>query len=170
MTVKSNVERKGPKSGGFHGLVRFKSWKAEQILQRKNQIGILSKARAVAKMKMRDAEWAWKLRKKWLDQQIAEKKEEIKELVKEANQAKLVFPKVKVKIEVIAPKRLRRLGAVNRTWTAAETNPEFLGKLGIPDQLAEAVKKVQEDVDQARSMQKLVIGQVDKIVKMAEEL
>ena len=52
---------------------------------------------------------------------------------------------------------------------------EHLDLLGVErsctmGQLAEAVKKVQEDVDQARSMQKLVIGQVDKIVKMAEEL
>ena len=171
MTVKKGcVENGSPKPKGFTGLLTSKSAYIREVLKRKHKIAHLAKRREMIKMMMKREAFVWARKMKALDMEIRREKEELEKVVAEAKGEKMDIPRVRIRVEIIPTKKMRKRGEMNMIIPEEDVCPEVLDSMGVPGQLARAVERVQESVDEARVYQEKMINQVNRLLKIAGEI
>ena len=171
MTVKKGcVGNGGSKPKGFIGLLTSKSAYIREVLKRKHKIANLAKRREMIKMMMKREAFVWARKMKALDKEIMREKEELEKMLAEAMGEKMDLPKVKIRVEIVPTKKMRKKGGMNMIIPEEDVCPDVLDSLGVPGQLARAVERVQESVDEARVYQEKMLNQVNSLLKIAGEI
>ena len=156
MTVKdagsgSGRRKRRAESRRFLGIFQGKMGAIREVMQRRNQIGRLAKARMKARIAMREeeklAEWE---KVKMLDKEIARRKKELEELVKRAKEKSGDEPVVKVKIQVTYPGKMER--GKNKSFLLKDKHvtKEYLEQMGLPLEIENSVKNIQGQLDSVR--------------------
>ena len=160
----------GSKPRGFVGHLAYKSACIREVLKRKSRISLLAKKREMLKILMKRDAWAWAVKLRNLDREILKEKKDLEEMVAKAEGSKMEIPKVKIRVELIATRKMRKKGGMNMIMPEEDVRPEILNSLGVPGQLAEAVGRVQRSVDEAKTYQEKMLVQVNNLLKLAGEI
>ena len=176
MTVKdagpgSGRRRKRAEARKFLGIFQGKMGAIREVMQRRNQIGRLTKARMKARIAMREEEKLVEWEKvKMLDKEIARKKRELEELVKRAKEKSGDEPVVKVKIQVTYPGKMERGKKKSFLLKDKHVTKEYLEQMGLPLEIENSVKNIQGQLDSVRVEHKRMIKEANTLLESIQRM
>lgn len=167
----SGRRKKKAESKRFLSVFQFKMRAIREVLKRRNQISRLAEKRMRKRKEVKDEEVMreWK-EKKMLDKEIAKKKKEIEDLVKRARERKGDSPVVKLRIQVSYPGKRDRGREKSFLMQEKHVTRENLEKMGLPGEIENSVKSIQEKLESVRNEHKRMINEANALIKTIQRM
>ena len=163
----SGRRKKRADSRKFPGVFQYKMGAIREVMKRRIQVGRLAEMRIKKRVVAKEEEWE-KVRK--LDQEIAKRKKEIEELVKEAKQRSGDEPIVKVKIQVTYPGKMERGKKKSFLLKDKHVTKEYLEVMGLPVGIEDSVKNIQGQLESVRVEHKKMIKEANSLLETIQRL